>query len=426
MQQAGPLPPPSYRTPAMSEDCLYLNVWTMSLSKTARQPVMVWIYGGGNLSGAASEAFTDGSNLAKAGVTVVAANYRVGAFGLLNHPALGANFGTLDQIAALRWVRENIAAFGGDPERVLVFGYSAGAVDIRALLQSPQAKGLFSRCVRQSAGGENPAATPYSDNARSRAATEKLLQALGSQDIETLRAAPAAQVSAAARPLSGTAITGPRTPFDLVWMPVPDGTVIMEDSFPAWRPDLPVVFSSCQNEARYFLDPSRPYAPQDVEALARKLTGPKVEDVLTLLRTQGGTPLQQLDHLFTDIVWWESQYASLLRFAREGRRVYYYRFTRLAPGSAKSNRLVFHGSDVYYVFGNLIDREYDEIDRRVSRELQHVYVEFARTGVPKGPDGALWPAFHGRDPQATVVGDAISFGAYPMDPITQAIYPMRG
>src|SRR6267154_832982 len=121
--------PASYRT-SMSEDCLYLNVWTTNLSKRARQPVLVWIYGGGNLSGSSSEAFTDGSNLAKLGVTVVAANYRLGAFGYINDPVLGANFGVLDQIAALQWVQQNIDAFGGDPSRVLVFGYSAGAVNI--------------------------------------------------------------------------------------------------------------------------------------------------------------------------------------------------------------------------------------------------------------------------------------------------------
>jgi para-nitrobenzyl esterase len=425
----GPAPmqaatPSSYRT-GMSEDCLYLNVWTSSLSKTARQPVMVWIYGGGNLSGSASDAFTDGSDLAKLGVTVVAANYRLNAFGYVNDPVLGANFGVLDQIAALQWVQENIEAFGGDPSRVLVFGYSAGALNIRTLLQSPLAKGLFSRCAIMSAGGEDPAATETSNSARSRANTEKLFEALGTKDIDALRAIPADRVAAAARPLSGISTNGPRTPFDLVWMPVPDAKVVMDNSFPSWSADIPVIFSSCQNEARYFLNPERPYTPKDVEAMAKKLTGPKFDEVMAILNTEGGSPLEQLDHLFTDIVWWESQYASLQRFSSMGRRVHYYRFARLAPGSAKNKRLVFHGSDVYYVFGNLIDREYDFIDQRVSRELQHVFIEFAKTGVPKGSDGTLWPAFQESDPKATIVGDSVSFGPYPMDPITRVMYSLR-
>jgi para-nitrobenzyl esterase len=308
---------------------------------------------------------------------------------------------------------------------VLVFGYSAGAVNIRAMLQSPMAKGLFSRCVLQSGGGEDPAATQTSNAARSRAATEKLMQALGASDVDGLRAIPAERVAAAAGPLSGVMGAGTHTPFDLVWMPWPDGKVIMEDRFTSWAQDVPMIYSSCQNEARYFLDPANPYTSQDVEAMVRKLTGPKVDAVLAILRAEGGSPLQQLDHVYSDVVWWESQYASLQRFSKEGRQVYYYRFARLCRGSAKNNRLVFHGSDVYYVFGNLIDREYDEVDRSISRELQRVYVEFARTGVPKGPHGRVWPAFRQRDPQVTIVGDQISFGPYPMDSITRVMYPLR-
>jgi para-nitrobenzyl esterase len=312
---------PAYRTSGMSEDCLYLNVWTTSRSETARQPVMVWIHGGGNIGGAASEAFTDGSNLAKLGVTVVAANYRLGAFGFANDPVLGANFGILDQIAALRWVQENIEAFGGDPSRVLVFGYSAGAVDIRLLLQSPQAKGLFHRCVMQSGGGDAPAATPSYDGARSRAATQRLFEALGTTDVDTLRAIPAERVADAARPLSGIVAAGARTPYDLAWMPAPDGKVILDDRYPAWAADMPAMFASCQNEARYFVDPARTYTPEIVEAYAKKLTGPKAGEVMAILDAEGGSPLQKLDHLFTDIVWWEAQYASLRRFSKEGRRV---------------------------------------------------------------------------------------------------------
>lgn len=417
-------PPPSYRA-GMSEDCLYLNVWTTSLSKTARQPVLVWIYGGGDISGAASEAFTDGSNLARLGVTVVAANYRLGAFGFLNHPTLGANFGILDQIAALRWVQENIEAFGGDPTRVLLLGYSAGAVNIRAMLQSPLAEGLFSRCVIQSGGGEEPVVTETYSSARSRAATETLFQSLGTNDIDALRTMPAERIAAAARPLSGIAIAGPRTPFDLVWLPIPDGKVVEDQSFPAWRANIPVIFSSCQNEARYFLDPTNTYTPQMVEAVAHKLTGPKAAEVMAILSEEGGSPLQQLDHLVTAVVWWEPQYASLRRFSGDGHQVYYYRFARLAPGAADSQRLVFHGSDVYYVFGNLIDQEYDDTDRRISKELQHAYIEFAKTGIPKGADGVPWPAFQPADSWAVIVNDAISFSTFPLDPITSTMYSLR-
>jgi para-nitrobenzyl esterase len=428
--------PDTYRT-GVSEDCLYLNVWTTSLSRIARQPVMVWIHGGGHLSGAGSEAFTDGSNLAKAGVTMVAINYRLGAFGYLNHSVLGANFGVLDQIAALRWVQENIEAFGGDPSRVLIFGYSAGGLSVRNLLKSPLAKGLFNRGVIMSATGEEPPYTPVYDNPRSRAATEKLFESLGTQNIDALRALPADKVHAAARPLSGIGafVVGPRTPFDLVWQPVPDGKVVMDDSFPSWPADTSVMISTCRNEARYFLNPDQTYAPQYIEDLARKLTGSKADEVLAVLRAGGASPVQQLDHLLTEIIWRESQYTSLERFSRERRQVYYYDFARLPSGGSNSNRLAFHGSDIYYVFGNLteqiylmrnpVERRFDDTDRRISRELQRAYIEFARSGVPKGSDGVAWPVYRAPESKVTLVADTVSFAPYPIGPITRLMNPLR-
>ena len=136
--------PPMFklRTTKQSEDCHYLNVWTSELGHEARQPVMVWIHGGGYLGGAGSEAGYDGARLAAHGVTAVTVNYRLGAFGLAAHPAIGANFAILDHITALTWVAENIAPFGGDPANVTVFGQSAGAVWVRSLLAAPKAHGL--------------------------------------------------------------------------------------------------------------------------------------------------------------------------------------------------------------------------------------------------------------------------------------------
>ena len=131
------------RAKGQSEDCLDLNVWTGSLDTQARQPVMVWIHGGGYLGGGGCEDGTDGSHLAALGVTVVSFNYRLGAFGYLAHPKLGSNFGLQDQIAALRWVRENIEHFGGDPECVTIFGQSAGGHAVRMLLSCPAASGLL-------------------------------------------------------------------------------------------------------------------------------------------------------------------------------------------------------------------------------------------------------------------------------------------
>jgi para-nitrobenzyl esterase len=420
---------PSFRTSGMSEDCLYLNVWTTSLSKTAKQPVMVWFHGGGNIRGAASEAFTDGSSLAKLGVTVVAPNYRLGAFGFLNDEEMGANFAVLDHVAALRWVQENIEAFGGDPSRVLIFGYSAGAVAVRHLLQCPDAKGLFHRGVIQSAGGEQPVSTEGWSSARSREMTHKLFEAIGTTDRAALRAAPAEQVNALSRQFSNAPVVegGFRTPMNLVWVQVPDGKVVMGDSFPGWGRDVPVMFSCCQNEARGFMDVTKPYEPSVLDVMTRKLAGPKADDAARLLAAGGGTVLEKLDRLFTVVNWTEQAYASLRRFDRDGRRLHYYQFGRVAPGRVTSNRLAAHGSDVYYVFGNLIEEgPYVDLDRQISREMQHAYVEFAKTGVPKRIDGAAWPRFQAQSQQYTRVGDTVVFEPYRPDPLLTTISSLRG
>ena len=148
----------------VSEDCLYLNVWTNSLDTRApRRPVMVWIHGGGFFAGFGGEERHNGARLAQKGVVVVTLNYRLGAFGFLAHPALAAesphhaagNYGLLDQIAALQWVQRNIARFGGDPSRVTIFGESAGGMSVGSLIASPLAKGLFQRAILESGTGVN-------------------------------------------------------------------------------------------------------------------------------------------------------------------------------------------------------------------------------------------------------------------------------
>jgi para-nitrobenzyl esterase len=148
----------------MDEDCLYLNVWTPAKSTNESLPVMVWIHGGSNLNGAGSQPEYDGSNLASKGVVVITINYRLDIFGFLAHPELtresgtnsSGNYGLLDQIAALKWVRNNIRAFGGDPSRVTIFGESAGAFDVSLLMASPLTKGLFARAIGESGGALTP------------------------------------------------------------------------------------------------------------------------------------------------------------------------------------------------------------------------------------------------------------------------------
>ncbi len=190
-----------FRDQGPSEDCLYLNVWTPAPSASERLPVMFWIYGGGFQAGATSEPRQEGMNLAKKGVVVVSVNYRLGIFGFFAHPALAkesphhaaGNYGLMDQIAALRWVKENIAAFGGDPANVTIFGESAGSWSVSELMASPPAQGLFQKAIGESGAefGAGPQLHAAQTLGQSEKAGEKFAQSIGANSLAALRAIPA-------------------------------------------------------------------------------------------------------------------------------------------------------------------------------------------------------------------------------------------
>ena len=209
----------------IGEDCLFLNVWTAAKNGTAKLPVMFWIYGGGFNEGSSSVAVYNGTELAKKGVIVVSVNYRVGPLGFLAHPELtkesphrsSGNYGLLDQIAALQWVSRNIAAFGGDPTQVTIFGQSAGALSVMHLMRSPLAKGLFARAIAQSGPGllgrnalGGGATLPDRE-----AAGAKYIESKGAQTLAEMRALPAAGFFASG---GRGGVTVPNSPFTDGWV----------------------------------------------------------------------------------------------------------------------------------------------------------------------------------------------------------------
>ena len=193
----------------MAEDCLFLNVWTPKPAAGAKLPVMVWIHGGGFVAGSGALAPTDGTQLAKRDVVVVTFNYRLGRFGFFAHPALqGSNWGLMDQIAALQWVKRNIAAFGGDPANVTLFGESAGGESVARLMASPVATGLFAKAITASGGGRDRWPTLAEAQAKSSAFAAKT----GAGDLAALRALPAETVRGGITiPVSYTHLTLPTT-----------------------------------------------------------------------------------------------------------------------------------------------------------------------------------------------------------------------
>ena len=193
---AAPAAPP--REPARAEDCLYLNVWTSANNPNDRRPVMVWIYGGGFTGGSGGLAWYDGENLASKGPVIVTMNYRLGSLGFFAHPELAkesghnasGNYGMMDAIAALQWVKRNISAFGGDPNNVTVAGESAGAMMVGALVGSPLAKGLFHRAIAQSGGYMGLTMGRMTPGQTAQANGAKTMEALGVKTIAELRAKP--------------------------------------------------------------------------------------------------------------------------------------------------------------------------------------------------------------------------------------------
>jgi para-nitrobenzyl esterase len=421
-----------------SEDCLYLNVWTTNPDAEARQPVMVWVHGGGFLNGSASLSIWRGDELCRNGVTVVSLNYRLGAFGFLTHPDVGANFGLQDWVAALEWVRTNIGVFGGDPDNVTVFGQSAGGAASRALLSAPTARGLFHKVVIQSAGFEDYAVVGSPSYQRSADASVQLFQRLGSDDIDVLRQAPAEEVRAASFALAGTNPPPGQvhTPANLVWYPVVDGAV-MVDNFAGWPDEVPVMLGCTEDEARFFVQPTMLYAhpevkpedaytPETLAEMAAALGGNRADDILAYFAASGASPYVAIAELITAVVWHEPALASLRRFADLGRTAYAYRFARVSPGARQSGLLAKHSAEIPYLFGSMVPAQaYGDRDHEVARQVQHAWTEFARNGTPRSVDGSLWPVYRNEDPEIAWIEDTTETRPLIPSPLMELIESSR-
>jgi len=336
----------------VSEDCLYLNVWTPEWPPQSRKPVMLWIHGGGNFAGASSEAIFDGENFARRGVILVSANYRLGVFGFFAHPELtdesthhaSGNYGLMDQVAALKWVRDNIANFGGDPRNVTIFGESAGSLDINVLLTSPLTKGLFARLIGES--GPVVAPPPLAEGEKKGLSVAANLKA---DSLKTLRALPAEDLQKATG--QGLSFLGP-----LLGVVV-DGWVLPKPPFPVFeagqehRVDL--LLGSNAREL------SRPFFP--VAGLSQGIAaqfGPLTPHALEIYGLKDGQEPQPDAVFGSAMAQWatDSQFrcgtvAQLIWHARAGNTAYQFQFSRVPPGREAVGAA--HGSELAYVFGTL-------------------------------------------------------------------------
>ncbi|MBT2225268.1 carboxylesterase/lipase family protein [Nonomuraea sp. NEAU-A123] len=433
----------------MSEDCLYLNVWTGADSAEERRPVLVWIYGGGFRVGTGASPRYDGENLARKGLVVVTFNYRLGAFGFLATPELSeesehhasGNYGLLDSAAALRWVQDNIAGFGGDPDRVTIAGQSAGAGSVNFLAMSPLTKGLFQRAIAQSHArySKDPElrylATSYRALADAERAGAQYAQERGARSLAHLRSLPWQKlVDGDAIDAAVETLSSAKPP---LFRPVVDGWVIpggYEETYAkGLQNDVCYIagnnldesgavpestFAAYQTAGKKAFRPGMPpvhVTLEDYRAAAEQKFGPMAEEFLRLY--PAGTDDEAArasnaavrDNARISTFLWAADWA---RHATHP--AYTYFWTHASPAQGQNPRRAFHSSEIEFVFGNLDpgSAEWTDEDREIAQIMSGYWANFVATGDPNGPELPHWPAYSPDSDAVMEVGDG--FGLIPV------------
>ncbi|OUM97531.1 MAG: carboxylesterase [Thermobacillus sp. ZCTH02-B1] len=401
---------------AMSEDCLYLNIWTPAESADERLPVFVWFFGGGLQVGHASEMEFDGERIARRGIVVVTINYRLNVFGFLCHPEITAeapdapaNFGHLDQQFALKWVKRNIAAFGGDPDNITIGGQSAGGGSVLAQLASPQSDGLFRRAVIMSGvyapvypGEWGPRVTQSLEEAEREGV--KFFEYLGVSSL------------AEARRLDAVYIRDKMVEYNRFWGAVIDGKFCVGHPFERLIrnecPDVPILWGNTSDE---FKSSPKAGSMEELRSLAADLFGPDADRFLELCRADAGDLEQTLKNAAVSTIEYAIRVASRAS-AAGGKRapLYYYVFDAEIPGW--DNPGAFHSVDLWFFFETLakcwrpfVGKHYD-----LARQMCNYLANFICSGDPNGTDSTgealpRWEPYTEEAPYAMVFGDQSEF-----------------
>ncbi|HKU98695.1 MAG TPA: carboxylesterase family protein [Vineibacter sp.] len=399
------------RAPGQGEDCLHLSVWTPAQSDSERLPVMVWLHGGGFTAGTSADVRSHGEKLARRGVVVVAANYRVGLFGFLAHPDLSresphgvsGNYGLLDQLAALQWIQRNVVAFGGDPRRVTAFGVSAGSASLALLLTSPLVPGLLHQVILESPGAFRPLAGLGEAEAlgSSLAADIRSLRQLSAGDLfaRTARAVPAMR-----------GLTTPR-----VLRPICDGWVIPRDERPAYIGGhfhaVPMIIGNNSDEGSLLTAAWTVRTRADYRTLMAETFGDAADEALSLYPAASDSDVPgRVAEVFADTQFnFGVRGVAQAAIARQPRTWRYVFTRRRAGGDVAPN----HGDEVAYVFGNIdasrgnTPLPFDATDESLSDAMMDAWVRFATGGNPNGGTLPTWPAYDPATDPYLEFGDTI-------------------
>jgi para-nitrobenzyl esterase len=394
----------------VSEDCLYLNVWTPADTAKAKLPVMVWIHGGAFMSGSGSVPIYDGAKLAAKGIVVVNINYRLGAFGFLAHPALSAespqhvsgNYGLLDQIAALTWVRKNIAAFGGDSAHVTIAGQSAGAMSVVDLALTPLAKGLFDAAIAQSGVGIASALPTKADAEKT---GEDFAKATGAATAKELRALSAEAVQNAKLPGPG---------FGLRFAPIQDGWVFPDAPAKLLAEgrynDTPFLTGQTADEMLGLNPKFGNMTPNECAFAVSMSAGPSADAIAAVyLKDQAkcsdGVTKFSRDRGQAATYMWA---ATRLKTSKKPIFVYYFAHPEPGPQSARFG--AFHSSEIPYVFDTLDaspERPFTDRDRALAETTSSYWVNFVKHDDPNGQGLTAWPAIDPAGKSVLEIGNGI-------------------
>lgn len=383
----------------ISEDCLYLNVWSAARRPSEHRPVIVWVYGGGFVSGGSGVPIYDGAATAEKGVIFVSINYRVGIFGFFAHPDLSlesgyhasGNYGLLDQIAALKWVQRNIAAFGGDPANVTIAGQSAGSMSVNCLMASPLAKGLFNKVIGESGAiftGESASLLTAENAGRN------LMNKLNLTSIKDLRAMPAEELLKRGQGY---------------WRPIIDGYVLPDavatifrdhKENPAglltgWTADE--IAPPVKSAVDFRKEIATEYANFDSATFAHYYPAETDSEAAVSER-----------RLARDVMFGVQNFTWANVESARGARVYVYRFTRKVPATGEYTKYgAFHTGEVPYAYDNLrfVNRPWGQVDNHLAEVMSDYWVNFVKTGNPNGDGLPKWEAYDPEKKMVMVLGD---------------------